>query len=308
MRAYSEQLRALQQNVLQESLPENTIDIYGLVLEQEGSVPRYSVAVLGQEQDGPAAGTDDMQLTRQLPHLALDESVCGPRAERLSDIRYLHSPETQVRVCSCSAGCVHGPPQRTLVYPMHSGPCSRAALCRVCAQDDVKPVTFWLVLDSARDASLVARAMAYLASGRADNARVGLVFRPARHTSLLNTFLYALLSLPSRRDKIPPFLRELALQDRVWEALALGQSGAVEQAIQLAAVAGLNAGQLEAAIIEAQSESRGIIRHHQTSSDRRIEAQSGLGRWQVRMPFLVQSWLSRAGGFRARRLSRAAHR
>jgi hypothetical protein len=96
MRIYSEQLRALQQNVGEGSVPENINDIYGHILAHEGSVPRYSLAVLGKSLEDSGDDGDDIDSTRQLPQHVLDASICGKAGERISHLRYLHSPGSQV--------------------------------------------------------------------------------------------------------------------------------------------------------------------------------------------------------------------
>jgi hypothetical protein len=95
MRACTEHMRALQQNIMEGTLPDTASDIYGLMLEREGSVPRYSLAVLGQSA-GSGGGQDDIDASRQLPQHALDAAVCGRRGERIAHLRYLHAPGTQV--------------------------------------------------------------------------------------------------------------------------------------------------------------------------------------------------------------------
>jgi hypothetical protein len=117
----------------------------------------------------------------------------------------------------------------------------------IYVQDQVKPVTFWLVLDPVKHADLLAAAMRYLLNGSAAATRVAMVFYPSAGTTKLHRFLYAVSALTSRADKISPFLLALTQQPQLWEALAAQQAGAMAQdgtmaqAIEAAKEAGLNA-------------------------------------------------------------------
>jgi hypothetical protein len=85
--------------------------------------------------------------------------------------------------------------------------------------------------------------MLYVQKGASKKARLALLFNEAHSSAKcqLTAFLYAVLSLESRVDKIPGFLVALTENENLWNSLRGGMAGALEDAMAAAGAAGLNA-------------------------------------------------------------------
>lgn len=243
----------LQRKIASRELRDTTRDIYGRFLEEEGFSPVYSDLVLfvGKSDDEGLAAAG---VSSEVPQFQMSSGALSLHSLQKAALPYLHAPGS--RVCMPPvhvAACMPVQSARNMEVSC-GGPCEMLFQSWHVVQDNVKPVTIWLVVDLSRPeaAGLVCSAARFISAHDADMTRLSLLFNGVPEASggqneYLARFLVATMSLSSRVDKISPFLRSLSGGD-LWEQLAGGGQAALDAAVAAAEEAGLNGVALKRAL------------------------------------------------------------
>ncbi|KAK9839732.1 hypothetical protein WJX84_005510 [Apatococcus fuscideae] len=234
--AYSMQteMPRIQEAVYYAQLKDEEEDLLAAVLKMNDAASRYNARITGSSD----ADSDDLTTSpaaSAVRQLSLSKSPLSPLSGPLQSLGYLHKPGTE---------------------------------------DDLKPITHWLVADVASQAGrqLMLEALQHLSSASGpEGSRLALLHNPAsgdaNQPSLLTIALEAALQLPSRRAKLPSFVGAALTSTDVLAASENGVERFQQAFLELAGAAGLNEAALRAALDQD-------LRNKSTRWSSRIQAQA----------------------------------